>query len=541
MSIQNLANKSGGAFLVMAAVLAVGQFALAQSTNRNPSAGQAHSSIQNAESFSGATADEQINAAISALNGKGGIVDVRAIAGAQTISRTIMIPANTLVQLGPSVVFTCTVASAPCWKLTGQGAKLLGGTLGVTIGSFAPSTQTGTILRMGPGITSTTDMIAINPNATPYAGIGGFEVGNFTIDFAQTNPARYTGRYCVVGYAINHSWVHDVNCYNPGVNGMEFENTANGWSYDNRLDNVFVQAAGNNGFNWTTVPGSGFSDFDRWTCDRCKAAVGTVTDGKKQFSGVNGFALTTGTGVYQTIADFVFTNLWAGGTAPGGNAGFYMNQTGTGTTPYIENIYVFGEIEQQSGCACGTAEKISNAGSPFSVQDIIFDVINDNTGFWHSPNNFSAENAVNYQIRQLMQGIILPVTSLPTSATRYPYNGIVYQTPGGSFEWIPLSDGTLHMVRTDAGPIDTFTLDLRNKRFMPSSDDSANLGAANQRWNTVYAEQFSTGTAKWTSGAGEPRGACAVGSLYTNTSATTTGTVLYVCGPASAWRAVPVQ
>jgi hypothetical protein len=541
MSIQNLASKSGRAFRVMAAVLAVGQFALAQGTNRNPSAGQAHSSIQYAESFSGATADEQINAAIGALNGRGGIADVRAISGPQTISRTITIPANTLVQLSPSVVFTCTVASAPCWKLTGPGAKLVGGTMGVTIGSFSPSTQSGTVLRMGAGITSTTDMIAINPNAAPSAGNGGFEVGNLTIDFAQTNPARYTGRYCIVGYAFSHSWIHDINCYNPGMNGMEFENTVSGWSYDNRLDNILVQAAGTTGFNWTTVPGSGGSDFDRWTCDRCKYAGGTVVNGKTQFSGVNGFALTTGTGDTQTIADFIFTNLWVGGTGPNGNAGFYMNQTGTGSVPYIENIFVWGEIEQQSGCACATAEKISNAGTPFAIENIIFNVINDNTGFWHAQNNFSSANAVNYQIRQLMEGIILPVNNLPTAPTRYPYSGIVYQTPGGSFEWVPLADGTLHMVRTDAGPIDTFTLDLRNKRFMPSSDDSANLGAATQRWNTVYAEQFSTGSAKWTSGPGAPGGACATGSLYTNTSATTTSTVLYVCGPGSTWRPVPVQ
>ena len=145
--------------------------------------------------------------------------------------------------------------------------------------------------------------------------------------FAQTNPTRYTGRYCIVGYAINHSWIHDVNCYNPGVNGMEFENTANGWSYDNRLDNVFVQAAGNNGFNWTTVPGSGFSDFDRWTCDSCKATVGTVTDGKKRFFGVNGFALAAWNRRLSNHCRFCFYKSVGRWNSAGGNAGFYMNQT----------------------------------------------------------------------------------------------------------------------------------------------------------------------------------------------------------------------
>jgi hypothetical protein len=497
--------------------------------------------MQYADRFSGQTADEQINAAIAALNGGGGIVDARMVTAEQTIARTVTIPANTVVELSPSVTYNCTVASAPCWKLTGHGARLLGGTVGMTIGPYSPGTQTGTVMRMGRGITSKTDMIAVNPDPVPRAGSGGFEVGDLTIDFAQTDPARYTGRHCIAAYSFSHSWIHDISCYNPGVNGMEFENSDNGWSYDNRLDNILVQAAGNTGFNWTTAPGKGGSDFDRWTCDRCKYSPGTVVDGKNQFSGVNGFALTTGTGKMQTIADFIFTNLWVGGTGTDGNAGFYMNQTGTGTVPYIENIFVWGEIEQQSGCTCAMAEKIDNIGSPLAVEDIVFEIINDNTGFWHAQNNFSATNAVNYRIRQVMEGIILPVSAIPTSTTRYPYTGMIYETPGGSFEWIPLTDGTLHMVRTDAGPVDTFTLDIRNRRFMPATDSGGNLGAETQRWNTVYAEQFSTGTAKWTSGANAPSGACAVGSLYTNTRAATNSSVLFVCGPSGTWRSVPVQ
>ena len=133
------------------------------------------------------------------------------------------------------------------------------------------------------------------------------------------------------------------------------------------------------------------------------------------------------------------------------------------------------------------------------------------------------------------------MTSLPTLPTRYPYNGIMYQTPGGSVEWIPLSDGTLHMVRTDAGPVDTFTLDVRNKRFMPSTDD----GAAQQVEPSAGIRCMPNSSRRARQNGHQDRvrqrGPCAVGSLYTNTSATTTTAVLYVCGPASAWRAVPVQ
>ncbi|MGA8153358.1 MAG: hypothetical protein WB952_20575 [Terriglobales bacterium] len=370
--------------------------------------------MQYAERFSGATADEQINAAIGALNGNGGIVDARVIAGTQMITRTIIIPTNTVVELSPSVVYTCTVSSGPCWKLTGQGSKLLGGALGIHIGHYSPSTQVGTILRMGPGITSTTDMIAINPDPPSSAGNGGYEIGNVTIDFADLSSK--SGRYCIVGYAINHSYLHDIQCLNPGLNGLEFETTPGGWSYDNRLENILVQAAADTGFNWTTVHGGMGSDFDRWYCDRCKYAPGSVINGVVHRFGMNGFALNTGSGNGQmSIADFFFTNLWVGGTSNEGNAGFFINRAGTDALPYVENIFIHGEIEQLSKCHCSTAVKIHNEGPPRAIQLLTLYDINDNTGFWAEPNNLSPANILTYTWRNQMQ--MLSLGQLNQSAT----------------------------------------------------------------------------------------------------------------------------
>lgn len=45
-------------------------------------------------------------------------------------------------------------------------------------------------------------------------------------------------------------------------------------------------------------------------------------------------------------------------------------------------------------------------------------------------------------------------------------------------------------------------------------------------------------TNTYSSGAGAPSGSCATGSLYTNSSAASASTVLYVCGPANTWTAV---
>ncbi len=49
-----------------------------------------------------------------------------------------------------------------------------------------------------------------------------------------------------------------------------------------------------------------------------------------------------------------------------------------------------------------------------------------------------------------------------------------------------------------------------------------------------------TNGAFWTAGAAAPTAACAVGSMYSNTAATSASTVLYVCDPANTWTAVTV-
>lgn len=58
--------------------------------------------------------------------------------------------------------------------------------------------------------------------------------------------------------------------------------------------------------------------------------------------------------------------------------------------------------------------------------------------------------------------------------------------------------------------------------------------------NPTLGVSVSGTAATWTSGAGAASGNCTVGSIYTNTSAASTSTVLYVCQPANSWTAVTV-
>lgn len=395
--------------LVTISVLALAQFVLAQSSNRAASADQARSNMQYAERFTGTTADEKLNSAIAALHGGGGIVDARSLDGGE-IRATVVVPEHTEILLNPNAVYTCTIASGPCWAITGQGGKIIGGTVSFALGAYSPSTQTGTVLRMGRGTTAMTDMIAMNPSPKPYNPVGGMEVGNLTID---NTPGA--SRYCIVTRAIMHSYIHDIQCYG-GINGFEFETATNAWSYDVRLSNLLAQAATGSDFNFTTATGSGFADLDRWECDLCKAG----SQGTNNY----GFAFTTGTGGQQTIADMEFHNAWVGGTAASClspctvPAGVFFNQQGSGMTPYIKRISFTGEIEQLANRGKGKTIGLVNAGPTLAVGDLRFDIIE--YGWGSEIPDFNGASVASFQYRTMvMSTVIYPQTysTLPRCAS----------------------------------------------------------------------------------------------------------------------------
>jgi len=409
MPTPNLACKFVKALLSITAVVALGQLAFPQSTNAAAPAVQARSNMQYAERFTGATADEKLNAAIAALHGGGGIVDARSLEGGE-VRTTIVVPAHTEVMLNPNAVYTCTIASGPCWAITAEGGKILGGTVSFALGSYSPATQTGTVFRMGKGTTRMTDMIVMNPSPKPYNSVGGMEVGFVTIDNTPN-----ASRYCILTRSIMHSYIHDVQCYG-GTNGFEFETSPNAWSYDVRLVNLFAQGATGADFNFTTATGSGFADLDRWVCELCKAG----SSGTNEY----GFAFTTGAEGKLSIADMEFHNAWVGGTAPSCSApcrspaGVFFNQQGSGMAPYIKRISFSGEIEQLANRGKGKAIGLVNAGPGGAVQDIRLDVIE--YGWPEEIPDFNGSSIASFEYRTtVMSRIIFPQTfeSLPRCAS----------------------------------------------------------------------------------------------------------------------------
>jgi len=466
-------------------------------------------SIVQAHLLPGETADVQLKSAIAALAGKGGVVEARGLSGTQMIAHTIVIPANTTVMLHPNVVYTCTVASAPCWALTGNGSRLLGSHAGSN--DVESGSQTGTVLRMGSGITSTTDMIVVNPS--PAHNVAGVELGGFTIDFA--NASSTTGRHGLAVYALNRSWIHDILILNPGSDGFHAETAPNLHSYEVTMDRVFVRSARRDGFRWDASTNPKNLDFDKWTLNTLNYTgfnLGTQLPGKDCPApsgrlGVNGVNLTSGI-AGQSVDDFDFNNLFVAAVDCGGNGVLLKTSNALG---YIIRISITGEIEDDVGKNNGlalNATGILTAGVS-NIQQLALDCY-CGSGNWtgglaspFNPTNISSSTVTSYRYgfdgASLVRtdGVSIVPGSLPSSSTYSPTGGLVtFQGPSSDFFWYTDTSNVLHIARTDPGissPADYFLLDQVNKTFKPATNNAGSLGTPTNRWASVNAAQVQLG------------------------------------------------
>lgn len=472
--------------------------------------------IVQAHLLSGETSDAKLKAAIAALGGKGGIVDARGLPGAQTITSTVEIPANTTVLLHPNVVYTCVVKNAPCWSLVGDGSRLVGNHAGAN--DADPAAQTGTVFRMGPGVTSATDMIVVNPRAVN--NLAGIEVGGITIDFNSRGSS--VGRYGLATYAVNRSWIHDITILNPGLDGFHAETAPHLHSYDVTMDRIFVRSAARDGYRWDASQKSANLDFDRWNLNTLYYVgfnIGTQTVGGVSCPesggrfGANGFNLTAGL-PGQSVDDFEFTNLFVAAIGCGGT-GVLLNAPIPGG--YIIRIHISGEIEDDVGANGGLAVKAVSAAvdsctgndCPRTVQQVILDCY-CGSGNWKggsaspfNPTNISSMTVNGYSYR--FNGISLVRTdglsvvpgALPSQATYNPTGGwATFQGAGSDFLWYTDASNVLHIARTDPGvprPTDYFLLDQLGKAFKPAENSSGSLGTPSNRWESVNTSKLQLG------------------------------------------------
>lgn len=434
-----------------------------------------------ADQFAGATAGAKISAAITALDGPGGTVNACGFSGPQTIPSTVTVPANTTVLLAP-VVFK---ASSTAFILNADGAKLLGCNYAGT--QVTAAAQVGTVIRQS-GYGGTTDMIqATGSDSGSGAFIGGIEIGNLTLDFADTTAA--TGRDAILIHNVRGFHIHDIRIFNPGRKGM-FLNPGKQAVYDGTIERVTVTAAGEGGFDLNTTGGT--SDIDRITCNNCRYGGYNAGDAISQF-GTYGFRLLTpgGSTVTQGISDIVLDNCHVDGViSNAANAAIKITQAGSAPVSFLNVIS--GEYEDSLGLNAASAFTIASA-SPTLVHSLNIDLHQAN---FTTSENISTTTAYNYVVRQPYpqvtetDGIQFAPLATPRATTFNPNGGIRWNSNRGIYLHHMGTDGILRVSRTDTGPSDIWFFDHGNNIIMPATDATGSLGGSLNRWLNVRSYEI---------------------------------------------------
>lgn len=179
--------------------------------------------------------------------------------------------------------------------------------------------------------------------------------------------------------------------------------------------------------------------------------------------------------------------------------------------------------------------------------------INFNMNFANNGDCTSASRLVNFDATSTQaisgvsfQGQLSAGGSVSTPCTSWGHLGDVFTITGTGASGTYLSNIKMDTTRTD-----TYAAfaDSSFSGFAPfigiNNNDSISGASAFYGATAVPGKIVSTSlgpatAVQWTSGAGVPSANCGVGSIYSNTSAGSTSTALYLCYPANTWTAITV-
>jgi Pectate lyase superfamily protein len=194
----------------------------------------------------------------------------------------------------------------------------------------APPTDKGGAILNFTGLGSTTDGIDILGNHNNVKIVG------------CTLNMNSSGQYGIYASGSSNDTFENVTIIDPVGDGFRLDSgPSSGYhSYDDYLHQVMViHSASGVGFDFRTDAGGG--DMDRITCIDCK--YHSADPGSGTESGTSSFALVTGTGTGNNIADMNFTAIHAGGAAVTGSESiFQVTQTGSAV---VANLHINGELE----------------------------------------------------------------------------------------------------------------------------------------------------------------------------------------------------
>jgi hypothetical protein len=468
------------------------------------------------------------NAAIAAVPSTGGTVDATGCISGVTLSATVAVgSASTPVKLKlPQNKITCAMTSGSCIAVNGSGSSLVGP------GEIA--------LIVNCNNSSLSDIIHVEP-ASGQNSLNGIDVEGFRVD--GTNCPNVT-QLNILSVRDASSFHHlDLRFWtglaiNIGISGNSGALISQGLSFRDiyeqsgtgnlTSDSNIIQA---NEVQWGSnlkVINAGTSG--NYTGLRVQASVNG--DGRGNNIIGSSYSGYTGTGGCIKITNTVGAGNGALSTTigPGNefeNATLAWLITGDGVSS-AQRTRVFGNFYQPS---------VTNYGKlDYSTLSDVRDApTNGNSGAITLTAN-SVQNTIDQYVNTL--------TDVSDSGTSNNLKLCAYLNSNNTcfFNNIAAAQ-TFESRSSNISTSGVFLMANTDKIGWRNGANSGNdLFGVNSSDNLAYANGLSLGgtTAVWTSAAGAPSGNCTVGSLYTNTTASTASTVLYVCQPANTWSAVQV-
>ena len=189
--------------------------------------------VVSACSETGATADAQIDAAITSLGGNGGVVDLSCYGGStQSIAGTIHVPANVWIRGNGRITKfqPASTSFTPLFSMDTSTSRVSG--VWVDMANLAADSFNGCVF-------------GFSGNYQPQASASSDPMQETVEDFAVTAWNQSTGAaLCFTATGLNNSiaGVSVRHGYISGTrNGLDFEESGSGWINGNQISDVYIK------------------------------------------------------------------------------------------------------------------------------------------------------------------------------------------------------------------------------------------------------------------------------------------------------------
>lgn len=406
----------------------------------------------------------------------------------------------------------------------------------------------------GQGMRVTNNLIYSNPHASVLMNTS---AGNDSIDVLGNAPSAYIGFNRFDHFDIERNQVPTGTAAGLSLSDT-YGVTVESVGIQDSIRNIYVHGTGSqgNGFIQNSVFIWGYNGVTE-TSGNVYGMYVDSTDGLQSpsFRVRNSFAAANSlTGVNSVGAEFVGTaindQMFYGFETAGVSYGEYINQTGAGSVIASSDMHFFGTINDGCGVSCfyitgiqlngGAGVEINGGYDQPAAASPAID-IESSSGVRILGVQFGVQTAANMSACVLVNssGNILISSNLCQGAKVYGFElnttsqmAITGNTLIGNND----TGGLISLVNSSYNTIMSNTLSGLGKSMVIDSNSNANAGISLNAISTTLAAATNAGNnpiyngaSNWTPGSGAPSGACANGSLYSNSATTTGSFAAYIC------------